>query len=93
LADTGASIIKGGISETEKTDLLAHYKAPDNARPLKAPVLNEDFSKAITESVLNRDFRLASIQDQLGASVTAIGGHTYVATAGGGGAIGNIYNL
>nr|CAH7766093.1 unnamed protein product [Callosobruchus chinensis] len=53
--------------------LLAKYPPPDNAPLLSPPQLNNVVNQAISEPVTRRDERLASLQRQLGASLSAIG--------------------
>nr|CAI5850807.1 unnamed protein product [Callosobruchus analis] len=53
--------------------LIDKYPPPDNAPLLGPPQLNRVVNQAISESVNRRDERLASLQRQLGASLSAIG--------------------
>lgn len=74
MAKTWSGIIDNGIDQDERKNLISKYPIPTNVRRLKAPLLNEIIMKATSESVVKRDARLADLQNQLAAGISAIGG-------------------
>lgn len=74
MISTWTSIIDNGIGEEERKNLVDKYPTPGNALRLRAPKLNDIVVKACSESTIKRDARLVQLQNQIAASVTAIGG-------------------
>nr|CAI5862626.1 unnamed protein product [Callosobruchus analis] len=73
VADRWQHIVKVGLMVDKQKALIDKYPPPDNAPLLGPPQLNRVVNQAISESVNRRDERLASLQRQLGASLSAIG--------------------
>ncbi|VEN61979.1 unnamed protein product [Callosobruchus maculatus] len=73
VADRWQHIVKVGLMVDKQKALIDKYAPPDNAPLLGPPQLNRVVKQAISESVARRDERLASLQRQLGASLSAIG--------------------
>lgn len=72
LAQLWLPLLKKGLPKEEKEKLLKDLLVPLNCNLLQAPKLNPEISAAITESTRNRDKKLVSCQQQLGAGVTAV---------------------
>lgn len=73
LADRWTAILTQGISLEERNLLISEYPIPDNCMKLTPPKLNDVITTALTESATRRDIRLALLQSQVGAAVTALG--------------------
>ncbi|XP_060802611.1 uncharacterized protein LOC106136164 [Amyelois transitella] len=72
LAQLWTPLLKKGLTKEDKEKLLKEYLVPQNCTLLQAPKLNPEISAAITESSRNRDKKVLSAQQQLGAGVTAV---------------------
>lgn len=66
-------ILKAGLEGEAKTHLLSKYPAPENGLTFLAPKLNEEVAFREKKPVLQRDGRLAALQTQAGAALTALG--------------------
>lgn len=73
MAQTWSSVVENGISSEERSQLVSKYPPPENAALLRVPVLNDTIKKATNESVVQRDARLAGLQEQISASISGIG--------------------
>lgn len=72
LAQLWLPLLKKGLSKEDKEKLLKNHLVPQNCNLLQAPKLNPEISAAIADSARNRDRKLVSSQQQLGAGITAI---------------------
>lgn len=72
LAQLWLPLLKKGLPKEEKEKLLKDLLVPQNCNLLQAPKLNPEISAAVAESTRNRDKKLVSSQQQLGAGVTAV---------------------
>lgn len=73
LASRWTGILKNGVSDEERTKLIKKYPVPENCPLIAPPKLNLAVASAISESVTRRDTRIATLQGQLGAAISAIG--------------------
>lgn len=73
LAERWMSILKQGISQEERNCLISEYPIPANCPQLNPPKLNEVVASAFSDSATRRDLRLALLQTQVGAAVSALG--------------------
>ncbi|CAH1110404.1 unnamed protein product [Psylliodes chrysocephalus] len=67
-----AELIKKGLNDDTKKEVLNKYHLPENLILLKAPELNPEIKAAISSQILKRDDRLALKQQQLGTSISVI---------------------
>lgn len=72
LAQLWLPLLKKGLPKEEKEKLLKDHLVPQNCNLLQAPKLNPEISAAVAESTRNRDKKLVSSQQQLGAGITGI---------------------
>ncbi|CAH0549561.1 unnamed protein product [Brassicogethes aeneus] len=73
LARTWDSILKKGIDNESKSELILKYPRPKNCVLMAAPKLNFEVKAAVNQSTLKRDERLGATQTQVGASLAALG--------------------
>lgn len=73
IATRWTNILKNGLSDENRQNIIVAYPPAENCQNLGAPKLNEEVSSAISEAVIKRDARLADLQTQVGASLAAIG--------------------
>ncbi|CAH0546091.1 unnamed protein product [Brassicogethes aeneus] len=73
IADTWSGIIKEGLKDAEKADIMKNYLPPDHFKELRGPKLNLEVAAAVNESTLNRDNRLLKTQAQMGHGLAAMG--------------------
>lgn len=66
-------ILKNGLDEGLRSDLINKYPPVKNCWLMAAPKLNLEVKAAISEMSYRRDERLAKVQAQVGASLSAIG--------------------
>lgn len=66
-------ILTSGLDDTIRGELATKYLPPENCSYLSPPYVNPEVKGAIAESVSRRDTRLSQLQQQLGASLTAVG--------------------
>lgn len=67
------TILRSGLSEETRVNLLKKYPAAINCPSMAAPKLNVEVKAAISEASLKRDERFVGVQDLLGASLSALG--------------------
>lgn len=67
------NILKNGLEEDTRQEVLKNHLLPENLVALKVPKLNPEVMKAISPLVLRRDEKLASKQERLNTSISAIG--------------------
>lgn len=68
-----SSFAREGISNEDRTQLLANYPITKNCKALRAPELNGEI-KAILKNNTRQDTFLAKLQSQLGAGISAMAG-------------------
>nr|CAI5845452.1 unnamed protein product [Callosobruchus analis] len=73
LAKRWEYLLKHGLDPTIRTDLVKKYPPIANCKLVAAPLLNEEVKVTVSESVLKRDERLATVQSQVGACLSALG--------------------
>ncbi|VEN62220.1 unnamed protein product [Callosobruchus maculatus] len=66
------NVLKNGLDETAKQDLLQKHLAPENFKSLTVPQLNPEVSAALTAQLLRRDERLVHKQQVLAAGISAV---------------------
>ncbi|VEN53497.1 unnamed protein product [Callosobruchus maculatus] len=66
------SVLKNGLGETAKQDLLQKHLAPENFNSLTVPQLNPEVSAALTAQLLRRDECLVHKQQVLAADISAV---------------------
>lgn len=66
-------MLASGLDEEACKQLGNKYPTPENCKLIKPPSINQEVRMALSESVLRRDARLASLQQQVAASLSAIG--------------------
>ncbi|KAJ8913473.1 hypothetical protein NQ315_013853 [Exocentrus adspersus] len=66
-------ILSSGLEEQSRDNLMEKYLSPENCPLLNAPTVNPEVKAAVQEAILRRDARLAHLQQQIGASLSAIG--------------------
>lgn len=67
------NILKNGLLDETRKELIIKYPPPDNCVLLSAPKVNPEVKVAVPPQTLRRDDRLATRQSQIGASLAAIG--------------------
>ncbi|KAL0820918.1 hypothetical protein ABMA28_005578 [Loxostege sticticalis] len=65
-------ILKKGMDKELKDKLLKQNPAPENCSLLQAPKLNPEILAAVSDSARFRDKRIETVQQQLGAGITAL---------------------
>lgn len=65
--------LKTGLSEDSVASLMKKYPPAANCILLKGPRLNPEVASAINDQVARRDANLLSLQDQIGAALSALG--------------------
>lgn len=65
-------ILKKGMEKDIKDKLLKQNPVPENCPLLQAPKLNPEILAAVSDSARYRDKRIESVQQQLGAGITAL---------------------
>lgn len=73
LACRWTNILTSGLDGNTRDALSNKYLPPENCKHLTPPKLNPEVKVAISDSVSRRDARLSGLQQQLGASLSAIG--------------------
>lgn len=73
VASHWAKILTSGLDQDSRDELTTKYLTPENCTYLNPPSVNPEVKVAISESVSRRDARLSQLQQQLGASLSAIG--------------------
>lgn len=73
IASRWENILKQGLDGDTRSNLLGKYPPIGNCPLVEAPKLNLEVKASINELVLRRDARLGAIQNQIGASLGAIG--------------------
>lgn len=87
IAERWSHVLASGLDEEACKQLGNKYPTPENCRLIKPPSINQEVRMALSESVLRRDARLASLQQQVAASLSAIGlALTHMLKESGGGA-------
>lgn len=66
-------LLKSGMESDSIAELVKKYPPMTNCRLVAAPQLNKQVCAVLSEQHKNRDIRLAELQNQLGASMSAIG--------------------
>lgn len=66
-------LISCGLSDDDKKHLCLKYPPPENFQAIASPKLNPIIEKAISNSNLQRDRRLAATQDQIAAILACVG--------------------
>lgn len=66
-------LLKKGLSDLDRQQLLGKYKIPVNCTSAAPPKLNPEVKAAINEAALKRDERLEKVQLQMGVSLAALG--------------------
>lgn len=72
VGDRWLHIIKLGLDEEGRTELIKKYPSPENAKHFGVPKLNPLVKHAAVELVIKRDERLSRQQAQISASLSAI---------------------
>lgn len=72
LANLWQPILRKGLDKEAKDKLLKQNPVPENCPLLQAPKLNPEILAALSESARTRDKRVQSVQQQLGAGITAL---------------------
>lgn len=72
LATLWLPLLKKGLPKENKEKILKENLVPKNCRLLQAPKLNAEISAAVSDMVRNRDKKLSTQQQQLGAGITAV---------------------
>lgn len=67
------NILINGLTLDKRSELLQKYSPIENCPLIAAPKVNPELAVSFSETALQRDTRLAKIQDQIGSSLTAIG--------------------
>nr|CAI5847049.1 unnamed protein product [Callosobruchus analis] len=73
LAKCWEYLLKHGLDPNIRTDLVKKYPPIANCKLVAAPLRNEEVKVTVSESVLKRDERLATVQSQVGACLSALG--------------------
>lgn len=66
-------IVNKGLSEESVTTLMKKYPPAGNCTLLKGPRINPEVASVINEQVARRDSNLLTLQDQIGAALSALG--------------------
>ncbi|CAH1973241.1 unnamed protein product, partial [Acanthoscelides obtectus] len=72
VADRWKTVIKKGLEDEKRRDIMKKYPPPENAHNFGAPKLNAVVKQAIVDSVAKRDSRLSCQQAQVGSGLSAI---------------------
>lgn len=67
------NVVKAGLGEKTREELIKKYPVPRNCPILVPPKLNVEIKAAVTEFSVKRDERLATFQTQLAAGIAAVG--------------------
>lgn len=73
LSEIWTGILKKGIDDEERQELIKKFPHPENCVVLVPPKLNPLVISASSESVIRRDKRLSDFQGQISAAISAIG--------------------
>lgn len=73
LATRWSFALQSGLSEDSVTSLMKKYPPAANCILLKGPRLNPEVASAINDQVARRDSNLLSLQDHIGAALSALG--------------------
>lgn len=73
LASRWENLLKNGLSEENRKQLIEKYPSPENCLLLCPPKVNPEVKAAVPSQALRRDDRLVSRQEQIGAALAAIG--------------------
>ncbi|KAJ8980493.1 hypothetical protein NQ317_000609 [Molorchus minor] len=73
VARVWSTLLQNGMEAEVVKNLLMKYPPVENCRLVEAPKLNMEVKRAITQQHLERDERLAGVQNQLGAALGAVG--------------------
>ncbi|KAJ8932514.1 hypothetical protein NQ314_014606 [Rhamnusium bicolor] len=73
IAQQWKNILMTGIQEDTRNKLLLKYPPIKNCPLVEAPKLNKEIKLAVNEPAVRRDNRMANIQNQIGASLAALG--------------------
>lgn len=66
------TILKNGLKEGEKENLVTKYPPVENCPLIEAPKLNLEVVSALSDTVVKRDSRLEGLQTQVGAALSAL---------------------
>lgn len=72
LASLWLPLLKKGMDKEVKDKLLKQHPVPENCPLLQAPKLNPEILAAVSDQARSRDKRVESVQQQLGAGITAL---------------------
>lgn len=72
ISERWGRILLDGLAKEQKEKLMAKMLIPKNFELAKAPKLNLEVASILTEPVKNRDKRLETAQDQLGAGIAGL---------------------
>lgn len=67
------SILQSGLESENRYSIMAKYPVIGNCPLSAAPKLNLEVKASVSEAVTNRDSRLANLQSQIGAALSALG--------------------
>lgn len=73
VASRWTHILATGLDEETRNKIINKYVTPENCPLMNPPNVNPEVKVAVPESVLKRDARLAQLQQQVGASLSAVG--------------------
>ncbi|KAI5635920.1 hypothetical protein NE865_11339 [Phthorimaea operculella] len=72
LARLWLPLLRKGMEKEAKEKLIKLHLIPENCALLQAPKLNPEISAAVSDATRARDKRVESVQQQLGAGITAL---------------------
>ena len=73
LANRWIDIIKKGLLQEVRKDLLQKYPQPKNLLDVKPPAINPEIKRTMTDAAIKKDKFQAASQQQVGACLSAIG--------------------
>ncbi|XP_031344366.1 uncharacterized protein LOC116171583 isoform X2 [Photinus pyralis] len=73
LASRWTRLLKLGLSEDIKTNLIKKYLPPKNCPDLLPPKINPEVKVAVQDGTFRRDIRLSQLQSQLSAAISGVG--------------------
>lgn len=73
IAAQWSSVILQGLSEDTKKELAAKYPLAPNLKAAQAPLLNKEIKAAVSQMNVDRDIRVATVQNQTGSALLALG--------------------
>lgn len=72
LAERWQPLLRSGMTRDVKEKLLKEYAIPENCKLLRAPSLNPQLLRPLTDATKGRDKKMEAAQQQLGLGMTAI---------------------